>query len=64
MDKFYWLVGAMIVMNLGTIVTIVYAAGRAVWWMAKLDSRVTSNSRDLKAAHDKLRELREFPRQL
>lgn len=45
------------VMNLGLIVTIIGSAGRAVWWVSKLDSRVDKNSKDITAAHVKLRDI-------
>lgn len=55
---FYYLVGSLVVANLGTIGAIVVFAGRALWWLSKLDSRVEHNTKDLHAAHDKLREIK------
>jgi hypothetical protein len=37
----YYVAGAIILTNLGAIVTIVFAALKATWWASKLDSRVT-----------------------
>lgn len=37
----YYIAGAVILTNVGTIVTLLYAALKAAWWMSKLDSRVS-----------------------
>ena len=58
-SQFYWLIGAMIVLNMGTILSIVIYAGKALWWISKLDSRVKLNTRDVNKAHTMIRELRE-----
>ena len=55
LTNFYWAIGAMIVMNFGTILSIGYSAFRAMWWISKLDSRVSSNSKDIDAAHSAIR---------
>lgn len=53
----YWFVGAMVVMNFGTILTVIGGVGRIIWFVAKLDSRVEKNSNDVSAAHVKIRAL-------
>ena len=58
MSKFYWVMGTLIVMNFGTIISIFVGAGRAVWWISKLDSRVETNRKDVNAAHSMIRDLK------
>lgn len=58
-SSFYYLVGSLVVANVGTIGAIVVFAGRAIWWLSKLESRVDHNTKDLHAAHDKLREIKD-----
>lgn len=50
-------IGALIVANIGTIGTVLYAAARGVWWVAKLDSKVDANSKDVNAAFSKIRDI-------
>lgn len=45
-SSIYYIAGAVILANVGTIATIIFASWRAVWWVSKLDSRVA----DAKAA--------------
>lgn len=59
LSKFYWAIGAMIVMNFGTIITVLGAAIRGVWWVAKLDARVTENTKDINEAHIAIRKIAE-----
>ena len=47
LSKVYWVVGAVIVMNLGTIVTIAIAGAKSVWWLAQLSARVEQNAKDI-----------------
>jgi len=58
LSQFYWAIGIMIVMNLGTIITILVSAARGIWWVAKLDARVIENEKDINAAHQLIRELK------
>lgn len=48
-------------MNFGTIVSIIYGIGKAVWFFAKIDSRVealeTGHTKDLNSAFQKIRNL-------
>lgn len=57
----YVIIGTLIVANLGTVVTVIYGVGKLVWWMSKLDSRMSSveieHTKDLDSAHIKIREL-------
>lgn len=39
-SEVYYVIGALVVMNFGTFVTIVFAAIKVVWWAAKADSRI------------------------
>lgn len=60
LSRFYWLIGALIVMNFASIITIVTYAAKAVWWLSRLDSRVQSNSKDVGNAHKAIKELKEW----
>lgn len=55
LTKFYWAIGAMIVMNFGTIVSVAWMGIKAVWWLAKLHSQVESNTKDINAAFSMIR---------
>ena len=57
LSKLYWVVGALIVMNFGAIVSIFVGVGRAVWFMSKIDSRISQNTKDINAAHKRIRSL-------
>jgi len=59
MDDKTWVytVGALILANLGTIGAVLYAAAKGVWWMAKLESKVEENTKDINAAHSKIRDI-------
>lgn len=59
MNKIYWLVGSLIVMNVGTIISVLIAAGRTLWFFAKLDFQVKENTKDINAAHKHIREIRD-----
>jgi hypothetical protein len=57
----YVIIGTLIIANLGTIVTIIYGVGKLVWFVSKLDSRVSTVEKefgkDIDSAHFKIREL-------
>jgi len=57
LTSFYWIVGAMIVTNIGTIGTIFFWAAKALWWVSKLDSQVQLNKKDINAAHKAIKEI-------
>ena len=48
-------IGGLFLANLATIGSIIYAAGRVVWHFAKQDSRLASCEKDIDAAHEKIR---------
>ncbi len=52
------IVGALIVGNIATIISVIAAAGRVVWYLAKLDSKVKEHDKDINAAHEKIREVK------
>lgn len=54
---FAYTVGALIIANLGTIGTVLYAAAKGVWFIAKLDSKVKETEKDVTAAHEKIRSI-------
>lgn len=56
-EKMYYIIGALIVANFGTIVTIVVYAGRAVWWLSRLSAKVEDHTEDINSAHEKIRTL-------
>lgn len=57
LTNLYWVIGSLIVMNFGTIVTVLAGAGRALWWVSKLDSRVENNTKDIHNAYKKIRRI-------
>lgn len=57
--SFYVAAGTLIVMNLGTVVTIFYGIGRVVWFLAKLDEKVKAHDKDINAAHAAIRDVRQ-----
>jgi hypothetical protein len=60
--SWYVIIGTLVLANIGTVVTIFYGIGRVVWFIAKLDSRVTvvetEHTKDINAAHEAIREIR------
>lgn len=56
-NSFYYILGVLIIANLGTIGSVMFFAFRAVWWLSKLESKVDKNLHDVNAAHDKIRDL-------
>ena len=59
-QSFYIIAGTLIVANIGTVVTVFYGIGKAVWWISKLDSRVEKNTADIDAAHSQIRDLKQI----
>ncbi|MCA9339689.1 MAG: hypothetical protein KDA17_02145 [Candidatus Saccharibacteria bacterium] len=59
--SFYIIAGTLILANVGTVVTVFYGIGKLVWWLAKLDSRVSvvevEHTKDIDSAHIKIRDL-------
>ncbi len=56
-DKFFYTVGTLVVANIMTIIAVLFAGAKGVWWMAKLDAKVDKNVYDTNAAHVKIRDL-------
>lgn len=54
-SSFYIIVGTLIVANFGTIVSMLIAAGKLVWWLSKLEAKVDKAALDVNAAHEKIR---------
>ena len=54
---FYWLVGVLIMANLGTIGSVAVIAFRATWWFSKLDSRVDYAKETAVRAHKRIDKL-------
>lgn len=50
----YYVAGAIILTNVGTIVSVFYAALKSAWWLSKLDSRVTDAKAMAVRAHKRL----------
>ncbi len=51
------IVGYLIIANIGTIVAVAAGVLRIVWFIAKLDGQVKSNSEDIDAVHQKIRDI-------
>lgn len=64
LSNVYMVVGILVIFNLGTIASAFYAAGKIIWWISKLDSKVEQNTRDVNAAHAGLRETRQAVREV
>lgn len=56
MDNFNYVVGSLIVANIATIITVIVAAARGVWFIARLELRVTQNEKDVNSAFLKIRD--------
>lgn len=56
-NSFYVIAGTLVVANIGTIVGVFVGLGKLIWFMAQLDARVSKVEGDVKAAHDRIREL-------
>jgi hypothetical protein len=55
--QFYYVAGVILLANIGTIVTVAFAAFRAIWWAAKLDSRVKETKDCAVRAHKRIDQL-------
>ena len=55
--SFYYLVGCLVLANVGTIGTIAMIAFRATWWFSKLDSRVDYAKDTAVRAHKRIDKL-------
>lgn len=53
-----YMVGALIVANIGTIGTVAMVAFRAIWWLSKLESKVEETRNMSVRAHRRIDEMR------
>lgn len=53
-SEVYYVAGVILLANVGTIVTVGFAAMRAIWWAAKLDSRVKETKDCAIRAHKRI----------
>ena len=60
LNQLYWLVGVLVVFNLGTIGSILYFGGRIVWWASKIDHRVTQTEAHTEDHCEEIKQIREL----
>lgn len=53
-NEVYYVAGVLLIANLGTIVSILFAAFKAVWWASKLDSKVEDAKATAVRAHKRI----------
>lgn len=53
-SAFYYLIGSLIVANIGAIGSMAVVAFRATWWLSKLDSRVSEAKDSAVRAHKRI----------
>ena len=53
-------VGVLILMNLGTIVTVLMTAGKAIWWASAISAKVDKNKESLDSLHGKIRDIEKY----
>lgn len=52
--ELYYVAGVIILTNIGTIVSLLFAALKAAWWVSKLDSRVNEAKATAVRAHKRI----------
>lgn len=52
--SFYYMLGVLLLSNLGIIVSVFYTMLKASWWLSKLDSRVTDAKSSAVRAHKRI----------
>ena len=57
----YYVTGILVLANLGTIGSVIVMGAKFVWWMAQHDLQMKQNTRDINAAHTKIRSLERLP---
>lgn len=57
-NSFYYLVGTLIIANIGAIGSLLVFGGKLVWFFAQLDMKVKKNSQDINMAFKEIRELK------
>lgn len=50
----YYVAGVIVLTNIGTIVSLIFAAFKTVWWASKLDSRVDEARATAVRAHKRI----------
>jgi hypothetical protein len=55
--SFLYAVGAIVLMNVGTLITLIVLGVRCVWWFSKLDSRLEAIKSMSIRAHKRLDKL-------
>lgn len=53
----YYIAGALLLTNIGTIVSMIYAGLKSAWWLSKLDSRVHDAKNAAVRAHKRIDDL-------
>lgn len=53
-NAFYWAIGIIVFMNIGTIFSVLFALFRGVWWLSKLESRVVEAKAMAIRAHKRI----------
>ena len=53
-SSFYYLIGSLIIANIGAIGSMAVVAFRATWWLSKLDSRVSEAKATAVRAHKRI----------
>lgn len=53
-NEVYYVAGVLLLANVGTIVSILFAAFKAVWWASKLDSKVEEARATAVRAHKRI----------
>ena len=54
-SSLYYITGALILANVGTIGSVLVVGFKFIWWMAQMDLQMKQNTKDINAAHEKLR---------
>lgn len=57
LKDFYWIVGIMVVMNISTIIAVLVAVGRTIWWASDITGKVKRNTKDINNAHEIIKEI-------
>lgn len=57
-SSFYYLVGTLIVANIGAIGSLLILGAKLVWWFAQLDMNVKKNSKDINNAFKEIKEIK------
>ncbi len=57
-DAVYYVAGAIILTNVGTVVTLAITAAKVVWWASKVDSRIIEAKAMAVRAHKRIDEVK------